>query len=518
MSNKILQTYNPTGKTVSNQKKARRLYIVFFLFVLFVQQTASAQTTPKSNNLSQIPFRIGERLTYNISFEKFNNVAFAELFVVSRGKLGDKNAIELRSKIKTTDLVSAAFYLLDETRTTFATAENGLPLYTRKTSNAGITPKETIGNFLGSATSNYDLLTLIYGARNFGGIGTFSIQEDDKNYGVSLQTTIGEMVKTGAGEFDTTVSTVKSQYFTELGITNLRVNFSVDQARIPVLIRFKTAKGEFRAELASIQIIEPISNVEPTPTPVSTPQPQITPKPVATPTPYIENEPLLPDLPFLLGETLEYQVSTQRRNIGKVTLQAKERKQFFGEDSLFLTATVTSAEAGNPLLNLNDTIGAHVNPDSLAPQYIEFKFSGNFTSFNQITRFDQKTGATLSSDGKRSEIPVGTHSILSLAYAIRSFNLKPSKDLSNPVNDTRVAVFFGDQASIFTLRPENAEIIDFKGEKIPAQLISISTGNLQVDQLKIRLWLGVDAKRIPLRLAIGDYQADLISETKVQPK
>lgn len=518
MSNLILQIYNPTENSVFYRKKMRLFCLVFFLFAVFLQPNVFAQPTIKPTNITPTPFRIGERLTYNISFEKFNNVAFAEIFVVSRGKLGDKNAIELRSKIKTTDLVSAAFYLLDETRTTFATAENGLPLYTRKTSNAGITPKETIGNFLGSATSNYDLLTLIYGARTFGGIGTFSLQEDDKTYGVSLQTTVGEMVKTGAGEFDTTVSTVKSEYFTELGITNLRINFSVDQARIPVLIRFKTAKGEFRAEVASIQIIEPISNAEPTPTPVSTPQPQLTPKPVATPTPYIENEPLLPDLPFMLGETLEYQVSTQGRNIGKVTLQAKERKQFFGEDSLFLSATVTVAETGNPILTLNDSIGAHVNPDSLAPQYIEFKFSGNFSSYNQITRFDQKTGATLNSDGKKLEIPIGTHSILSLAYAIRSFNLKPSKDLSNPVNDTRVAVFFGEQASIFTLRPENAEIIDFKGEKIPAQLISISTGNSQIDQLKIRLWLGVDTKRLPLRLSIGEYQADLVSETKILPK
>ena len=515
MSNLKLQTYNLTENSVFNQL----ICVVFFLLTaFFIEPNVFAQTANKPNNLPPTPFRIGERLTYHISFEKFNNVAFAEIYTVSRGKLGDKNAVELRSKIKTTELVSAAFYLLDETRTTFASAENGLPLYTRKVSNAGILPKETIGNFLVAPTANYDLLTLIYGARTFGGIGTFSLQEDDKTYSVSLQNTVGETVKAVAGEFDTTVSTVNSQYFTELGITNLRVNFSVDAARIPVLIRFKTAKGEFRAEIASIQIVEQISNVEPTPTPVSTPQPQLTPKPIQTPTPFIENEPLLPDLPFVLGETLEYQVSTQGRNIGKVMLQAKERKQFVGEDSLVLTATVTSADVGNPIFKLNDNIKAYVNPDSLAPQFIEFKFSEIFSAYNQITQFDQKTGVAINSDAKRIEIPVGTHSILSLAYAIRSFNLKPSKDLNNPVNDTRVAVFVGDQAFVFTLRPANAEIINLKGEKISALLISITTGNPQIDQLNLKLWLGVDAKRLPLRLAIGDYQADLISETNIQPK
>ena len=126
-------------------------------------------------------------------------------------------------------------------------------------------------------------------------------------------------------------------------------------------------------------------------------------------------------------------------------------------------------------------------------------------------RCPQKKSAT-------KEIPVGTHSILSLAYAIRSFNLKPSKDLNNPVNDTRVAVFVGDQAFVFTLRPANAEFISLKGEKISAQLISITTGNPQIDELKLQLWLSNDAKRLPLRLSIGAYQADLIGETKIQPK
>ena len=486
--------------------------------ILFSVCGILAQNVAKPPTLPPTPFRIGERLTYNISFEKFNNAAFAEIFVVSRGKLGDKNAVELRSKIKTADIVSAAFYLLDETRTTFASAESGLPLYVRKTSNVGVLPKETIGNFLVSPTSNFDLLALIYGARTFGGIGTFSLQEDDKTYSVSLQTTVGETVKTDAGEFDTTVSTVNSPYFTELGIKSLRVNFSVDAARVPVLIRFKTVKGEFRAEIASIQIVEPTPNIEPTPTLIATPRPDFTPIPIATPTPYIENEPLLPDLPFVLGEALQYQVSTAGKNIGNVVVQAKERKQFLGRDSLLLSATAIQSEAGNTIFQLNDSIRAQVNPDSLAPQQIEYKFGGTFSVNNQTTQFDQKNGFATNNGGTPIEIPVGTHSILSLAYAIRSFNLKPSKDLTNPINDTRVAVFMGDQAYVFTLRPANAEIVNLKGEKISTLLISITTGNPQIDQLNLRLWLGVDEKRLPLRLAIGNYQADLVSEIKIQPK
>src|SRR5688500_18846767 len=73
----------------------------FFVFGIAVWEKVSAQNTVKAQTLSN--FRIGERLTYNFSFEKFENVAYAEIYVVSQGKLGEKNAVELRSKFKTVD-------------------------------------------------------------------------------------------------------------------------------------------------------------------------------------------------------------------------------------------------------------------------------------------------------------------------------------------------------------------------------------------------------------------------------
>ena len=498
-----------------------------FLFVLFAlgfgmfaadgRRDANAQNTIAKPQTTG-NFRIGERLTYNFSFEKFGNVAYAEIYAASQGKLGERNAVELRSKIKTLNLFSAAFYMFDESRTTFAATDTGLPLYIRNAVNLSVSPQETISNFLVSPTTNYDWLSLIYQVRNTGGIGSFQLQENDKIYSVNFAQTGNERVRTGAGEFETGVSTVTSNFLTEKGITNFRINFSIDEARLPVVIRFKTTKGEFRGEIASIQMLENQPESAPIPTPVTTPRPTVTPTPVPTPAPYIENQPLLPELPFVLGETLEYQLSNNGQKVSTITVQAKERKLFMGEDSLVLTATVTGTEPGSLLFNLNDSIRAQVNPDSLAPQQIEFRFGGSFQSFNQTTIFDQRTGTAMYNGVNRIEIPVGTHSILSLAYAIRSFNLKPSKDLKNPVNDTRVALFIGDKANIVTLRPSVAEIINLKGEPVSAQQISISTGNPQIDLLGLRLWLGNDEKRLPLRLTLGTYQADLISETNIAPK
>ena len=510
-------------KKINNFARSQTRFLLIFAvcaflpaFGLYHLQNTSAQIQTKVQTLSPTIFPVGEKLTYNISLEKFDNAAYAEIYAVSRGRLGEKDAVELHSKIKTNEFVSA-FYLIDETRTTYAASDSGLPLYIRKTSNAGVTPKEIIDNYTVNATAYNDLLTLIYQARNAGGSGSFSFQDDEKVYNaVFTNSGKSEKVKNIAGEFDTNISTVESTFLTENGISNLRINFSTDADRIPVLIRFKTSKGSFRAEIASVQAAPEIA-VAPTPNTVPTPRPQATPKPIATPTPYIENVPLSKELPFQLGETLEYQVTNSGQLIGLVTLQAKERKQYSGQDSLLFTATVTETQPNQQVFRLNDAIKANVNPESLAPQQIELMLNGALAAFSQQILFDQRTGLAVSNKGSQMEIPVGTHSLLSLAYAVRSFNLKPSRDLTNPVNDTRVAVFLDNKAYVFTLRPATASIINQRGETVSAQLISISTGNPAIDQYNLRLWLGNDEKRLPLRLAFGTYQADLVTEKQVLP-
>ena len=95
---------------------------------------------------------------------------------------------------------------------------------------------------------------------------------------------------------------------------------------------------------------------------------------------------------------------------------------------------------------------------------------------------------------------------------MRSFNLKVSKDLSNPVNDTRVAVFWESKAYVFTLRPSPPAILTINGEKASAQMITINTGNPQLDALAIKVWLDNNS-RVPVRFSVGAYQADLISTT-----
>src|SRR5688572_29701819 len=100
-------------------------------------------------------FRIGERLTYSVSMGRFRNAGYAEMHVVSAGQLGDKGAIELRAKFKTLELASAAFYLIDETRTTLASPVTGLPLQTTINQFAFGLPTETVQNHIAVPAAHF---------------------------------------------------------------------------------------------------------------------------------------------------------------------------------------------------------------------------------------------------------------------------------------------------------------------------------------------------------------------------
>jgi hypothetical protein len=465
----------------------------------------------RSASVSQLPsiFRVGEKLSYNVSFGKFANAAYVETFVSSRGTLSGRDAVEIRGRVKTLEMVSAAFFMVDEARIVYAAPDTGLPLYISTNSNDTALPQEKVSNYLTQPTSGYDLLSLVYKARESGGAGTFPLNENDQLSTVTFTPTVAERVKTDAGEFDTMISTVQSPMLLTMGIKDLKINFTTDEARMPVQVRFKTDRGPFRALVSSISFPE---TVAPTPsvTPVAVETPAPTPKPSPTPEQYVDNRPLLPELGFQIGEVLEYGITAAGKPVAKITFNAQERKQFENKDSLLLTATITSVEPGNGIYFLNDSARAQVDPETLAPDWASMRFNSNYVGLKQTVTFNKRTGLIKFGAPEGVDSPIGTHNLLSLFYAMRSFNLRPSKDRTNPVNDTRVAVFWDDKTHIFTLRPSVPEEITLNDQKVSAQPIVVNTLNKQLDELAIKIWLGTE-DRVPLRISAGIYQADLIS-------
>ncbi|CAN5420474.1 hypothetical protein BH10ACI3_BH10ACI3_24020 [soil metagenome] len=475
----------------------------------------SAQSTESADTISH--FRVGERLTYNISFGKFPNAGFAETYVVSNGTLSGKPAVEIHSKVKTVDLISAAFLMFDESRVVFASPATGFPLYYSQDSHEGAIPMELVTSYLSQPTSSYDMLTVLFKARESGGNGTFTFVEKQQEYTVTFTQKGKERINTDTRVFETTYSTVESEYLNQKGVKDLRVYFSTDDAHIPIEVRMKTLKGEFRATIASIVIVPGAGPaVAPTPKPSATPLGQAKVKPTPTPVQYVDNMPLAPELGFKLGELLTYQITTGGKPVATFELNARERKQLIkkegNEDSLLLTGTVTGVEPGTRDFVLSDTARAQVDPETLAPRSITSKFSSVFPGLNQNATFDAISRNISYGGDKPVDAPIGTQSILSLVYAMRSFNLDPSKDPSNPVNDTRVAVFWENKPYIFTLRPSEPADLVIGGVKYSAQQITVNTGNAALDALGLKVWIGTD-DRVPLRFVFGAYQADLVAHS-----
>jgi hypothetical protein len=180
-------------------------------------------------------------------------------------------------------------------------------------------------------------------------------------------------------------------------------------------------------------------------------------------------------------------------------------------DSLLLSATVTGATSGE-IFGIGNNLRSNVDPDTLAPYDFSMSFSGRLSAFNQSAKFDQEAGRIVLSNKEQVDVPVGTHNIISLFYALRLFNLNPSKNSSNRINDTRVSVFWQGRPNIFTLRPSEPKMTRFGDQNIHAQEVSVSTGNPQLDALRIRIWLSSDERRLPLRITLGGYQFELKHE------
>lgn len=449
--------------------------------------------------------RTGEKFSYTLSFGPSENAGVADIGVSSAGKLEGRDAFELRANIKTVELVSAAFIKLDETRTTYVDALTGLPLYSSKVDRTGPLPLSTSYSFLKEAGLDHDILSLIYAIRNAGGSGSFTVREGSTVHSVIVQSAGSIRSWTPLGIFDTVMARIESDLFASRGITDLAIHFSADERMIPVVIRCRTERGQFRAILSAIT--EPSVETTPAPTPVIVPVPTPTPRPTPSPAAYIPDQPLLSELGFELGENTEYRVFYGGRPAGRIRLSAERRDRIDNIDTLVLRASVTGVEPNNPGLRMGDNAVAFVDPDTLATRRLESKFDSTFAGLNQTVQFDAVSGKA--AFGKETaDIPLGTHSFISLLYAMRSFNLKPSKDAGNPVNDTRVAVFWENRAHIFTLRPSMPEVITINGEKVAAQLITIQTGIPQLDALQIKVWLAAQS-RVPLRFLAGQYQADI---------
>ena len=152
--------------------------------IAFLISSTGAAYGQQKREVSETPFnagayRVGERLTYNISYSRFVSAAHVELLVASRGTFFNRDGIELRAHVETTGVVNVALYAINNDYTAYVDPQTGLPFrvqqvvreagrtteaaadYNQPVGAAAIPPKLATGEFPGT----YDLLSALYRVR-----------------------------------------------------------------------------------------------------------------------------------------------------------------------------------------------------------------------------------------------------------------------------------------------------------------------------------------------------------------
>lgn len=489
--------------------------LISILTILFLALVSPVVAQNGAHVLSQAPYRVGERLTYNISFSNFPSAAHAEFQVVSRGMFYGRDAIQLRAHLETTGVVNVALFAINNDYVTYIDPETGLPFRAHETARDAIRSAEAQQDFsqpggneaippkMRALGGTFDFLSAFYRARALplteGAEYDLMVRGEGVTYKVELKVVGRQTLRTNVGSFNTIVAEVKAH---NGRLKNGKIYFSDDERHVPVLLTGRVSSGDLRAELAGSEIIAP-----PPGTAIPTPVP-IAPAPNPNPAPATRPVDLRGSWPFSLNEQLNYQVfvGTGTTPMGTATFQVRGRSRYFERDGIFLTVTAQTTNAAARIFVAKDQIDSYVDPAGLLPFRTVLNLVEGSRRLNQTLNVNQETGLVTLDNGTKIEVPVGTHDYLSLFYALRMFPLTLAKRNAIPV------LVENKPKTIFVTATKREEI-GIGTRVVPAIALTITTDDPEPDKYQLRIWVSDDRRRLPLRITaatqIGPVRADL---------
>jgi hypothetical protein len=531
-----------------------RALALLWLALAVAPLTATAQDARavdvNASAFSSVPYRVGERLSYSVSFSNFPVAAHVETLVAARGQFYGREGVELRAHVETMGVVSAALYSLNNDYTSFVDPTTGVPYRAQQVIREGAqnapfsndlsqTP-QALNTFPGT----FDLLSAIYRARALplaaGAVYRITAHHGGASYDCELRVVGRETVKTHVGSSNAVVTQVRVLKNRAANDYRVRVYFADDERHLPVLITAQHPAGEIRAELASSEILTeamlPPTGTKPLPVPPQQVAPpageRVVPTPAGTPPAGVRpgspgtrptggggatpgtpaaggtETAALPDLPFRVGDDLNFNfyVGTTPQQVGLGRFQVRARGRYFGRDGLLFTAQMQTSGPGQRLFPVNDQISSYVDASTLLPFRTELRLQEGGRRANFTVSVEQNQGRALFDDGTRVDMPVATHDLLSVFFALRSFDLSVGRQ-------TRVSLLVNKRPRLLTVTALARETLELNGRRVPAIQLALATGDPQNAALSLRLWVSDDRRRLPLRLTaqtpLGPLRADL---------
>lgn len=490
----------------------RQLFFIALVLGMFgLPVFAQTSTDVASHPFSPAPYKVGEKLTFSVSFSNFANAAHVELLVGARGTFFGREGIQLKGHVETTGVVSAALFAINNDYVSYVDPETGLPFHAQQAARgarnsetefnqpAGTPPPKETDPFLGT----FDVLSAIYRIRALplaeGSSYDFAVSSGGNTYQVGVKVKGPQVIRTSAGSFYTIATQVRIKENSGGSDYGAMVYFSFDPRHEPILITAKLAGGEIWAEQASSELI-----ATPNPPPGQSP----------TPTPLVgqpagpETESTLPGVPFKVGEQLNYQVylPSIATPVAQATFQVRARSKYFNHDGVLFTVNAQTTNALQKLFIANDAISSYVDPKTLLPFQTELNLSEGAIRVNTKLTINQDYGRATTEKNERIEIPVGTHDYLSFFYVVRTFDLTIGKR-------SAISILVNNKPKTLFITALKREAVQLGSQTIPAIQVSLTTDDPQPDKYQLLGWITDDRRRLPLRMTamtkLGLIRADL---------
>jgi len=488
---------------------------------------------------SPAPYRVGERLSYNVSFSNFPTAAHVELLVAARAQHSGRDGLELRGHVETIGIVSAALYAVNNDYVSYVDPATGLPFRAGQVIREGSQSANMLGVLNPAAgppvlsdaqvstppPGVFDLLSAVYRLRALplaqGAAYRIAVQSASATQDIELKVTGRELLKTNVGSSNALAAQLRVPGNGTLNNYRIRVYFSDDELHLPLLVTARHPAGEIRAELTSVEMVAPPAAAAGQPAPLAgaqlkppegavvlppppggvaaappTPQPTATPKPPADETSAATSALGPPSAPpFAVGEQLNFNFygGTNPQPIGTASFHVRSRGQYFGREGLLISGLMQTTGAGQTLFPVNDAITSYVDALTILPFRTELRIQEGQRRAAWVVSSDQERGNALFDDGTRVEIQAGTHDLVSIIYAMRSFDLTPGRQ-------TRVALLVNKRPRALSVASLRQGTIELGGQSIPAVELLLTTGEPQGDRFALRLWVSTDRRRLPLRL------------------
>lgn len=468
------------------------------------------------------PFQVGEKLSFNVSWANFVTAARLELEVTGQGAFFGQQGYQLSTKVATLGYVRTLFNEIDNQYISYIDARTLLPYRTDNATRQGkISEDETVTidqqrrlarfgdqSELVLPSETFDLPSLVYALRlrEFGeGVKAtkFTALFGKHLVDIEAQVKNRERITTQAGNYDAIRIDLKARTKDKVEY-NVRVWFSDDKQRLPLVIQSKPSFGEIRAELTQVSINPQLNKanliaINTAPPEIVSRDPKIALETAeATPSEFESS------LPFAVGERVSYDVEwLNLGNIGKVNLAIQRRGKLDNHIVFEMVGDLATIGSARSIINLDDKFKSYVHVDSLAPIRTETQIIEGQRRKDIVAIY--KDNSVRLDNGTHFDVKPRTLDLVSLFYAVRASQLTVGS------NQTFHFIDANHRPRAVTIKIVKQEAINSAlGTRDTLQLDIINQEN---NQLMAQAWITNDAKRLPLyivtRLAFGEIRLNI---------